>query len=121
MSGVTLSKEVWSHLYDFLRDCDRIHTNNESRVKRFVEAVLWMSRSGSQWRLLPREYGDWNTVYKRFNDWTAKDIWTQMFAHFSQANDLEYLIIDATIMRAHACASGAKKGAMKRLDAAKAA
>lgn len=121
MTGVALSDEVWVHLYDFLRGCDKIYAKNEKKCRCFVEAVLWMARSGAQWRLLPKEYGHWNTVYKRFNEWTEKDVWTQMFSHFSKANDLEYAIIDATIMRAHACASGAKKGATRRSDEAKAA
>ncbi len=37
--------------------------------RRFVEAVLWIARTGSPWRDLPPEFGKWNTVFKRFRDW----------------------------------------------------
>lgn len=54
-------------------------------------------------------------VYHRFNEWTKKGIWEKMFRHFSADNDLEYIMIDASIMRAHTCAAGVKKGAIKLL------
>lgn len=112
-SGASLTDETWDRLYDFLKNVKKIHTNDEQKTRNFVEAVLWIVRSGAQWRLLPEKYGDWNTVFHRFADWSEKGVWTRMFEHFSSDRDLEYIMIDATIMRAHACAAGAKKGAMR--------
>jgi transposase len=120
MFTVLIKDEAWEKLYYFLRSCDKIYTKDEARCRIFVEAVVWMARSGTNWRYLPEKYGKWNSVYKRFDDWTKKDIWTRMFLHFSQANDLEYIIIDSTIVRANACAAGAKGGAMKPWDEVKA-
>jgi transposase len=102
-------------MYNFLRNCDTIYTANEAKVRLFVTAVLWITRSGAQWRLLPEKYGAWNSVYRRFNEWTKKGIWEQMFRHCSEDHDLEYIMIDASVMRAHACAAGAKKGAIRLL------
>ena len=66
MSNIRLSPEQWARVLDFLRGCTGLYIGQEADCRRFVEAVLWINRSGAQWRLLPAEYGNWNTVYKRF-------------------------------------------------------
>ncbi len=72
-----------------------------------MEAVFWMVCSGSQWRLLAKEYGNWNVVYQRFPDWADRGAWYKMIYYFTNDSDMEYIMVDSTILRAHACASGA--------------
>ena len=45
----------------------------------FVEAVLWIARTGSPWRDLPPSFGHWNSVFTRFRDWVKADIWKRLF------------------------------------------
>lgn len=117
-----IEESAFNRIYDYLQHESNIHISNRERVRRFIEAVYWMARSGAQWRLLPKEYGYWNTVYQRFDEWSKRGIWKRMFHYFSQDSDLEWLMIDSTIVRAHACAVGAKGGSNgRRLAAARVA
>ena len=98
---------------------DRGVTGRNNR--RFVEAVLWVARTGSPWRDLPDAFGPWYTVYTRFWRWSRHGVWKQVFKALADDPDFEYLIIDSTIVRAHHHAAGAKWGLKIRPSDARAA
>ncbi len=104
-----LSTDQFERLYRLLRGERKIHTKRRALVRRFLEAVLWLGRSGAQWRFLPTEYGAWNSVYKRFARWDDLGVWERLFQQAANAPDLQSVMIDATVVRAHACAAGAPK------------
>jgi transposase len=110
MSDMRLTEKQWAKIRDFLREEPNAYIGkDEQACRRFVEAVQWMSRSGAQWRLLPAEYGHWNSVYKRFVRWCQVGVWQRMLNHFAHDPDMENGMIDSTIVRAHPCAAGAQK------------
>ena len=74
----------------------------------FMDAVLWIGRTGAPWRDLPERYGKWNSVFRRFNRWAKTGVWERVF-EVLQEPDLEWMMIDTTVVRAHQHAAGQKK------------
>ena len=107
--GPFLSEEQFGRVYGLLQQEARIHTKARERERVFLEAVFWVCRSGAQWRLLPASYGVWNSVDKRFARWADLGVWARLFAGAADDPDLQAVLIDATVVRAHACAAGAPK------------
>lgn len=101
------------------KDGDKGRHGEDNRL--FVDAVLWIARSGAPWRDLPEEFGNWNSVFQRFRRWANKGVWQRVFNVLIENPDFEYLIIDSTIVRAHQHAAGAKGGAKMRRSGVRAA
>ena len=80
----------------------------------FVEAVLWIVRTGSPWRDLPAHFGNWSTTFTRFRDWVRADVWARLFDAAADEPDLEYAMVDATIVKVHRHGQGAKGGLTAR-------
>ncbi|MBV7338024.1 IS5 family transposase [Chloroflexi bacterium TSY] len=102
-----LNNSEWRRISRFLRSCKGIYVGRAWRCRRFVNGVLWIARTGSQWRELPERYGNWNSVYKRFARWDKAGIWERMFLHFADDPEMESLLLDSRVIRAHPCAAGA--------------
>jgi transposase len=84
-------------------------TGDDNRL--FVNAVLWIARTGAPWRDLPERFGNWNSVFQRFNRWAKRGVWGRVMEVLGGDADLEWLLIDSTVVRAHQHAAGAgKKG-----------
>jgi putative transposase len=83
-------------------------TGRDNRM--FVEAVLRVVRTGAPRRDPPAAFGPWNTALRRFGRWAAAGAWERLFAAVSDDPDLEYLILDSTVVRAHRHAAGGKGG-----------
>lgn len=112
---VRLSDTEWQKILPFLRTCPNIYIGQEQECRQFLEAVLWIARSGAQWRLLPVEYGNWNTIFKRFARWSEVGVFEKLFRFCGEDVDLEHLIVDSTIVRAHPSAAGAKKNMVHKI------
>jgi putative transposase len=92
-------------------------TGKDNRL--FVDAVLWMARTGAPWRDLPGEMGRWNSTWRRFDRWSRAGVWERLFEALADDPDFESVIIDATIVRAHQHAAGQKGGLKLKPSAAR--
>lgn len=87
----------------------------------FMEAVLYIARTGGPWRDLPGRYGNWNSNFQRFRRWAKKKVLDRVFEALSGDPDFEYAMVDGTIIRVHQHGTGAKGGLRIRLSAVLAA
>ena len=89
-----------------------------------INGILWILRTGAPWRDLPERFGPWKTVVSRFYRWRITGVWDRVLAALQQqadaAGDLDWSkhFVDATVIRAHQHAAGAKGGTRKRRDSA---
>ena len=104
-----IDSNAWEQILEFLDQIKGIHTEDEASLRQFVEAIWYMARSGCQWRLLPSYYGCWRAVHRRFKRWACQGIWEKLMQYVQKDKDLEVTMVDATIVRAHACSAGYKK------------
>lgn len=78
----------------------------------FVNGVLWVLRSGARWSDLPERYGKYKTVHKRFTRWSRAGVRERIFTLLARDRDNAYLMIDSSIVRAHAQAATGQKGGL---------
>lgn len=80
-----------------------------AKNRLFVDAIFWMAKTGAPWRDLPQRFGSWNSVFRRFSRWSKSGVWGRVSQALGGEPDLDKLILDTTIVRAHVHAAGAKK------------
>lgn len=103
-----ISERIWNTIYSFLQKAKGLHIKDREGTRCFVEGVWYVLRTGCQWRLLPPYYGHWRKVHKRYKQWSDRGIWLELMSSVSEIDD-QAVMIDATIVRAHACAAGYHK------------
>jgi transposase len=107
----------WDRIKDLLPGQPGQHGKVAKDNRLFIDAVLWIAKTGAPWRDLPERFGNWNAVWRRFDRWARKGVWQRVFEAL-QDPDLEWLILDSTVVRAHQHAAGQKGGETARRWAA---
>jgi transposase len=116
MDGEVLRDDQWEQIKPFVPGGRKGKRGPRSDGRRFFDALLWMARSGGRWRDLPEErFGPYQTVKRRYYRWIEMGVFDRLFEAIAREPDLEWLAIDATVIRAQAQAAGArrKRGARK--------
>ena len=115
-SRYELNERQWTRIASLLPGRKETVGRTAADNRVFVNGVLWVLRSGARWSDWPERYGKYKSVHKRFARWATSGVWDQVFRTLTQDAQNEYLMIDATIVRAHQqAATGRKKGARIRL------
>ena len=83
--------------------------------RQVIDGILWVLNTGVAWRDLPAEFGPWQTVWHRYNQWngdgTLDAILGELIGEVQINEDL--WCIDGTTVRAHKCAAGGGKKGIK--------
>jgi transposase len=104
-----LTDEQWTRLAPLMPGGCKGKRGPRTNNRLFMDAIFWMTRSGARWRDLPERFGDYRTVKRRYYDWVERGVLQQLFQTLSRDGDFEWLCVDATVIRAHQHASGARK------------
>lgn len=114
-----LSNEQWERLSRLLPP-EKPNTGRPSKdLRRTMNAIMWVLRTGSPWRDLPERYGPWTTASNRFYRWRKAGVWDRVLLELQREADMlgeidwEVHFVDSTVVRAHQHASGGKRGTVR--------
>ena len=108
-----ISDADWDRIKHLLPGQRGQHGGIAQDNRLFIDAVLYVARTGIPWADLPPRFGSWNSQWRRFDRWAEKGRWDPILAALRDP-DLDVLILDSTAVRAHPCAAGAKKSGTAR-------
>ena len=103
MPRLMLSDEHWSKLKGIMLQ-EKIYDKRNLRL--MTEGMLYRMRVGCPWRDVPDLFGRWNSIYKKFNQWSKKGKWFSVFKKLSKNTDTEWEFIDGTYVKAHQHSAG---------------
>jgi transposase len=105
----------WERIEPFVPGGRKGRRGPRSNNRRFVNALIWMARSGARWRDMPDRFGDFQTAKRRYYRWIEMGVLDELFCALAREADLEWVAIDSTSIRAQAQAAGAarKRGGLR--------
>ena len=103
------SDRVWIIVEPFLGNRQKQYGRKQRDNREIFDAILWVLRTGSPWRDIPRELACWQTVYKRFVQWSESDALKKVFEAVRFEPDMQDISIDGTYIKAHRSSAGARK------------
>ncbi len=109
MPRTTLTDKQWRMIAPILpgKPGDRGRSGFDNR--KSLEGMIWVLRTGAPWRDMPSEFGNWNSVYRRFRRWSDKGVFERIFETTQGELDMQSTQIDGSFIKVHQHASGAPK------------
>ena len=106
-----LTDAEWERLQPYFPERQMGDKGRPRREPReMLNGIFWIVRSGAAWRDLPERYGPWQTVYKRFKEWSESGLIEKIFHELGEDADLQEISIDSTYIKAHKASAGAERG-----------
>ena len=105
-----ISDKVWGLLEPLLPGRRGSWGGGAIDNRRFINAIIWILRTGAPWRDLPPSYGNWKNTHRRFCRWRDKGVWESVLTHLIEDPDYEWLMIDASHIKVHPHGTGAVGG-----------
>lgn len=109
MDWDALRDDQWERIKGFVPGGTRGKRGPRTNNRLFLDALLWMARSGGRWRDLPERLGDYRSVKRRYYRWIEMGVLDDRLTVLAREADLDWLMIDSTIVRAHQHAAGAAR------------
>lgn len=107
-----LRDDQWAIIEPFVPGGRKGKRGPRSDGRKFINGLLWLTRSGARWRDIPSKYGKYQTIKRRYYRWLDLGIIDDIFQTLVAEADMEWIQIDSTVIKAHKHAAGAplKKG-----------
>lgn len=111
-----MDEEDWAHTLAVFRACLPRRGRKADDDRRFLEALHFFTVENVRWRALPERFGQWNSVWKRFDRLSKAGVFEAFFDTLASMSSSAHLIqmFDSTVVRAHVSAAGAKGGKKRR-------
>ena len=106
---VMISKSTWQSIHPYLKTLRDVYVGRPEDCRRFLSALVWIVKEEASWRALPKVYGYWNSIYRRFGRWCEAGVFEKLHEYFHDTGELSAVLVDSTIVRAHSSAAGAPK------------
>jgi transposase len=119
----TMTESDWRLVLQIFRAARSRRGDKGRDDRKFLEALHYFTVHNITWRALPREFGHWNSVWKRFWRLSQSGTFEAFFDALAAMSQTAHLVqmFDSTVVRAHVSAAGAKGGKTVRRSAARAA
>ena len=117
-----MTDEDWDRVVQVFRAVRSRRGDKGRNDRRFLEALHYFCVHNITWRALPAEFGNWNSVWKRFWRLSQAGVFEAFFDALAAMSQTAHLVqmFDSTVVRAHVSAAGAKGGSRIRRSAARA-
>ena len=109
MAREVLTDDQWGRLEMLLPPRRGRGRPYEASHRVTLEGILWIARTGAPWRDLPKRFGKWATVYRRFRRWCQRGLFARVLDSLADELDLSVAMVDGTFVKVHQHAAGAPK------------